>query len=83
MPIVVVTSDARYVVVDGHKRIRCLHRLHRDTVAAVVWEMATGDALIFRHLLQTDAPENIFEQAWLLRALRGAWARARRRRAAL
>lgn len=69
MPIVVVTRDARYVVVDGHKRVRCLHRLHRDTVAAVVWEMATGDALIFRHLLQTDAPENVFEQAWLLRTL--------------
>ncbi len=69
MPIVVVTSDARYVVVDGHKRIRCLHRLHRDTVMAVVWEMATGDALIFRHLLQTDTPENVFEQAWLLRTL--------------
>jgi hypothetical protein len=46
-----------------------LHRLHRDTVTAVVWEMATGDALIFRHLLQTEAPENVFEQAWLLRAL--------------
>ena len=69
MPIVVVTSDARYVVVDGHKRVRCLHRLHRDTVTAVIWDMATGDALIFRHLLQTDAPENVFEQAWLLRAL--------------
>jgi len=69
MPIVVVTGDARYVVVDGHKRIRCLRRLHRDTVAAVVWEMATCDALIFRHLLQTEAPENVFEQAWLLRAL--------------
>lgn len=69
MPIVVVTTDARYVVVDGHKRVRCLHRLHWDTVAAVVWEMATSEALIFRHLLQTDATENVFEQAWLLRAL--------------
>jgi ParB/RepB/Spo0J family partition protein len=68
MPIVVVT-DARYVVVDGHKRVRCLHRLHRDTVAAVVWEMAAGEALIFRHLLQTEATENVFEQAWLLRTL--------------
>jgi ParB/RepB/Spo0J family partition protein len=70
MPIVVVTTDSRYVVVDGHKRVRCLHRLHRDTVAAVVWEMAACDALIFRHLLQTDATENVFEQAWLLRTLR-------------
>jgi ParB family transcriptional regulator, chromosome partitioning protein len=69
MPIVVVTRDTRYLVVDGHKRVRCLHRLHRDTVAAVVWDMVASDALIFRHLLQTDAPENVFEQAWLLRAL--------------
>ena len=69
MPIVVVTTDARYVLVDGHKRVRCLHRLHRDTVAAVIWEMATCEALIFRYLLQTDATENAFEQAWLLRTL--------------
>jgi ParB/RepB/Spo0J family partition protein len=68
MPIVVVT-DRRYVVVDGHKRVRCLRRLHRDTVAAVVWEMAPSEALIFRHLLQTEATENVFEQAWLLRTL--------------
>jgi ParB/RepB/Spo0J family partition protein len=69
LPIVVVTSASQYVVVDGHKRVRCLHRLHRDTVAAVVWEMAACEALIFRHLLQTDATENVFEQAWLLRLL--------------
>jgi ParB family chromosome partitioning protein len=69
IPIVVVTDSCRYVVVDGHKRVRCLHRLHRDTVAAVAWEMAVTEALIFRHLLHTDATENVFEQAWLLRTL--------------
>jgi ParB/RepB/Spo0J family partition protein len=69
LPIVVVTSEPGYVVVDGHKRVRCLHRLHRDTVAAVIWEMAACEALIVRHLLQTDATENVFEQAWLLRTL--------------
>jgi ParB family transcriptional regulator, chromosome partitioning protein len=69
MPIVVVPLESRYVVRDGHKRVRCLQRLHRDTVAAVVWAMAASEALIFRHLLQTDATENVFEQAWLLRAL--------------
>jgi ParB/RepB/Spo0J family partition protein len=69
MPIVVVTSASQYVVVDGHKRVRCLHRLHRDTVAAVIWEMPACEALIFRHLLQTEATENVFEQAWLLRTL--------------
>jgi ParB family transcriptional regulator, chromosome partitioning protein len=66
MPIVVVTAPSIYVVVDGHKRVRCLRRLHRDTVAAVIWDMAEGDALIFRHLLQTDATASAFEDAWLL-----------------
>jgi ParB family chromosome partitioning protein len=69
MPIVVVISDATYVVVDGHKRVRCLRRLQRDTVAAVVWEMREADALIFRQLLQADAPVSTLEQAWLLRTL--------------
>ena len=69
MPIVVVTGDSVYVVVDGHKRVRCLRRLHRDTVAAVLWDMTACDALIFRHLLQTDATDSAFEQAWLLRTL--------------
>jgi ParB family chromosome partitioning protein len=69
MPIVVVTAGSTYVVVDGHKRVRCLRRLQRDTVAAVVWEMPEAEALIFRHLLHTDATDSAFEQGWLLRAL--------------
>jgi ParB family transcriptional regulator, chromosome partitioning protein len=69
IPIVVLTADSVYVVVDGHKRVRCLRRLQRDTVAAVVWEMAEAEALIFWHLLHTDAPDSAFEQGWLLRTL--------------
>jgi ParB family chromosome partitioning protein len=69
MPIVVVTAGSVYVVVDGHKRVRCLRRLHRDTVGAVVWEMPEADALIFRQLLHTDATESALEQGWLLRTL--------------
>jgi ParB/RepB/Spo0J family partition protein len=69
MPIVVVTAGATYVVVDGHKRVRCLRRLQRDTIAAVVWEMPEAEALIFRHLLRADATESAFEQGWLLRTL--------------
>ena len=68
-PIVVVTAGSTYVVVDGHKRVRCLRRLQRDTVAAVVWEMPEAEALIFRHLLHTDATDSAFEQGWLLRTL--------------
>jgi ParB/RepB/Spo0J family partition protein len=69
IPIVVVMAGAIYVVVDGHKRVRCLRRLHCDTVAAVVWEMSEPEALIFRQLLRTDATDSVFEQAWLLRTL--------------
>src|SRR3989442_10759750 len=69
MPIVVVIGGSAYVVVDGHKRVRCLRQLHRDTVAAVMWEMSEADALIFRQLLHTEATASALEQGWLLRAL--------------
>jgi ParB/RepB/Spo0J family partition protein len=69
MPIVVVIGGAAYVVVDGHKRVRCLRQLHRDTVAAVMWEISEADALIFRQLLHTEATASALEQGWLLRAL--------------
>jgi ParB family chromosome partitioning protein len=69
IPIVVVATGAAYVVVDGHKRVRCLRRLHRDTVAAVIWEMSEPEALIFRQLLHTDATDSALEQGWLLRTL--------------
>ena len=70
MPIVVVHGAAPYVVVDGYKRVRCLRRLHRDTVAAVQWDLSETDALILRQLLQTEATDSVFEQGWLLRTLR-------------
>jgi ParB-like chromosome segregation protein Spo0J len=69
MPIVVVHGASPYVVVDGYKRVRCLHRLHRDTVTAVIWDLAEADALILRQLLQTDALDSVFEQGWLLHTL--------------
>lgn len=69
MPIVVVPTGSAYVVVDGHKRVRCLRRLQRDTVAAVIWEMPEPEALIFRQLLHTDATDSALEQGWLLRTL--------------
>ena len=69
IPIVVVATGAAYVVVDGHKRVRCLQRLQRDTVAAVIWEMSEPDARIFRQLLPTDATASALDQGWLLRTL--------------
>lgn len=70
MPIVVVRGTAaRYVVVDGHKRVRCLKRLHRDSVTGLVWEMSVPDALIFRQMAPAEGSASALEQGWLLRAL--------------
>jgi ParB family chromosome partitioning protein len=69
MPIVVVRGAETYVVVDGHKRLRCLKRLHRDSVAGVVWEMTEPDALIFRQMVHGEGGASALEQGWLLRAL--------------
>jgi len=69
MPIVVVRGACAYVVVDGHKRVRCLKRLHRDAVAGVVWEMSEPEALIFRQMVHGEGGASALEQGWLLRAL--------------
>ena len=68
-PIVVVPGAESYVVVDGHKRLRCLKRLHRDSVFGVVWEMSEPDALIFRQMVHAEGGASALEQGWLLRAL--------------
>ena len=40
VPIVVVAGDGeRFVVIDGHKRVRALRRLGRDTVQALAWQL--------------------------------------------
>jgi len=69
MPIVVVAGAAGYVVVDGYKRVRCLERLHRDTVTAAVWEMSEPDALILRQMVNGETGSSALEQGWLLRVL--------------
>lgn len=68
-PVVVVAGSAGYVVVDGHKRVRCLERLHRDTVTAVAWEMSEADALILRQVVNGETGSSALEQGWLLREL--------------
>lgn len=41
---VVAEGEGRFVVVDGHKRVRALRRLGRDTVKAIVWDMPPAQA---------------------------------------
>ena len=66
-PIIVIQQDARYLVIDGHKRIAALQSLGRDTVNAVAWEMSEAEALVLaRSLAMNSEPETALEQGWLL-----------------
>lgn len=71
VPIVVVkdAGDGRFVVIDGHKRVRSLRRLARDTVSATCWQGEEAEALIVTRLAQTFEPETALEQSWLLSEL--------------
>jgi ParB/RepB/Spo0J family partition protein len=72
VPVVVVkeAAEGSFVVIDGYKRVRALHRLGRDTVGASCWPGAEAEALIVTRLMQTAEPETALEQSWLLAELR-------------
>lgn len=70
VPVVVVRGEAGpFVLVDGYKRVRALHRLHRDTVDAVAWALSELDALLLARGLRTGEGDSALEQGWLLREL--------------
>lgn len=72
VPIVVVESGGnRFVVIDGHKRVRALRRLGRDTVRALAWQLEESEALVVDRLMGTGPPDSAMEQGWLLRELHG------------
>lgn len=66
-PIIVILSEQRYLVIDGHQRIAALKQLRRDTVNALVWEISEAEALLLAHSLRMNSePETALEQGWLL-----------------
>jgi ParB/RepB/Spo0J family partition protein len=72
VPVVVVPAGqvGRYILVDGYKRQRALKKLRRDTVAALVWELPSAEALVLERLMRGTEPDSPIEQGWLLIALR-------------
>ena len=66
--IVVVSADdgARYLVIDGHKRIAALRQLGRDTVEAAIWAMSEAEALLLDRSMRMSQQESTLEQGWLL-----------------
>jgi ParB family transcriptional regulator, chromosome partitioning protein len=68
LPIVVVGEAARFIVIDGYKRVRALQRLSRDTVRATDWLVPEIDALLLERRLRLRG-EDTLDQAWLLAEL--------------
>jgi ParB/RepB/Spo0J family partition protein len=69
MPIIVVREGARWIVVDGYKRVRAVHRLGRDVVLAAEWLLSELDALVLERAMRGGDADSAIEQGWLLREL--------------
>ena len=67
-PVIVVPAgeQGRYVLIEGHKRVRGLRRLKADVVKAVVWEMSPEQALVAAYQLQDGTGWNAVEEGWLV-----------------
>lgn len=74
-PVIVVAGAeaGRYVVVDGHKRVRALKRLKADVAKAAVWEMPEAQALATAYQMGAQGKRDAFEEGWLVAELHRAW----------
>jgi len=68
-PIVVVRDGPRWVVVDGYKRVRAVHRLGQDVVRAAEWMLGELDALVLERVMRGGDGASAIEEGWLLREL--------------
>jgi ParB-like chromosome segregation protein Spo0J len=64
--ILVVGGEAGYIVVDGHKRVRALRRLKRDTVRAAILELPAGAALAAAYRAASRQGYSAIEDGWLV-----------------
>jgi ParB-like chromosome segregation protein Spo0J len=68
VPIVVIASGPRFLLIDGYLRVDVLRRLSRDTAQATTWPLGETEALIQRHHLSARS-RSIVEEGWLLQHL--------------
>lgn len=68
-PVIVVREAERWVVIDGHKRIRALKKLKADTVQVVVWEMTQAEALACMYRMSAGGVRHAFEEGRLIETL--------------
>lgn len=70
-PIIVVRAleTGRYMVIDGHKRIRALRKLKADVAKAILWEAKPPEALVLAYQIKAGSGYNALEEGWLLHEL--------------
>lgn len=66
-------ETGRYVVIDGHKRIRALKKLKEDTAKTVVWDMSEDQALAAWYRMSRSGSSSAFEEGWLIVELYRVW----------
>lgn len=79
-PVIVVRGKAgRYVVIDGHKRVRALRKLKADVVKAIVWDVGEEDALTAHYRMSRQGGLSAVEEGWLVAELHraGKWSLGR------
>src|SRR3990167_4428292 len=64
--VVVGEAEGRYVIVDGHKRVRALRRLRRDTVKATIWVASASEALAAAYRVASRQGYSAIEDGWLV-----------------
>jgi ParB family transcriptional regulator, chromosome partitioning protein len=71
LAVVVVASgdEGQFVLIDGYKRVRGLHKLGQDLVRATCWDLPEQEALLLARLTRSADGESALEQAWLLREI--------------
>jgi ParB family transcriptional regulator, chromosome partitioning protein len=68
-PVMAIQDGARYVVIDGHKRVRALRKLKADQVRLAVWDLAEAEALAMSFRANAASPRSAFEDGWLIETL--------------
>lgn len=68
-PVMAIQDGTRYVVIDGHKRVRALRRLKADQVRLAVWNLAEAEALAMSFRASAASPRSAFEDGWLIETL--------------
>jgi ParB/RepB/Spo0J family partition protein len=67
-PVLVFAEEpGRYVLVDGHRRVRALAALRVDVVAAMDLECAEAGALVQAWQLHVSRRSEAIEEAWMVR----------------